>query len=519
MPLRTRELNRWIEQCRTLAIESGYLHPHAKPDRQWLPHEQQAETAQLFYEAALQLGLHQFRKLPTAEARNGKVGYLPAPIVPSQLPPIDPSQVTIGITAFKRPTSLTRLWHSIKRYHPALPVRIVDTGDEPADLPHDTNTEYRRRGDIFGNLSAARNAIVAECRTEFLWLMEDDFELTNSGALAPLLDVLANDPEIGIAGGALYRTDEPPREYATMLHLHRGELRVTAAGGNWQATESGTLYRHCDQVWNYFVGRRECLLDNPWDEDLPLHEHASFFWTLKQSGKWLVTSTPDSIALHHRERNPAYAPWRQRAKNYAPLLAEKYGINQIDQLHRPWEVGKSMDDRQDKPNVVIVGTGRCGSTIFTRMLGAVGWNLGNVDDEYCEEQTLWRITRRTNDGKGFDSQAAIDALAGIPQPWAVKDPAIIKALPRWLPVLAPYRPMLVWIVRGEAAVKRSLDRQGWGHAAYNQRMPMLEREFARWPWAKVRVEYERLAEAVGMFDVGRASGATPLDGVAGRFGR
>lgn len=232
---------------------------------------------------------------------------------------LTPADVTVVITAFLRPELLARCHASVRRYYPALPIVIVDTGDRPADLPHDAWTVYRQRGDLFGNVSAARNAAVAEITTRAVWLLEDDLVLPDAWSHVPghpaglydALEVLSADNEIGIVGGPLVANGRMC-SYASDLELFRGTLTARPPRLPERATAGGTRYTPCDQVWNFFVARREVLAANPWDAALRMQEHAEFFWRLKCGRQWRAAYLPGIVGLHDHRGNPEYDTHRQR---------------------------------------------------------------------------------------------------------------------------------------------------------------------------------------------------------------
>jgi len=137
------------------------------------------------------------------------------------------------------------------------------------------------------------------------------------------------------------------------------------------------------------------------------------------------------------------------------------------------------------------------------MLHALGWEAGDADAEYTESVAVRALNEQALHGR-FDPEAARHALASLPQPWALKDPRFAHTIDRWLPLLQDYEPTLIWLVRDAEAVAASYRRRGervrFGLSV--EEAVKLERGvFGRWPWGKLRIEYERIREAVKLFDV------------------
>jgi hypothetical protein len=94
--------------------------------------------------------------------------------------------VTIGISAFRRPGCVERLVESIRRFYPKTKIIIGDNGDQPAKIQDDHLTYLRLPFNI--GLSATRNRIVDALETPYLWLLDDDFEFTAETDCGRFLD-------------------------------------------------------------------------------------------------------------------------------------------------------------------------------------------------------------------------------------------------------------------------------------------------------------------------------------------
>lgn len=390
--------------------------------------------------------------------------------------------VTACITEFRRPRSLTRLLESITRFYPSLKVDIQSTGS---------------------NLSWARNALAKRCRTPFYFMLEEDFCLDARTNLGAMLDVLHAEPE---CGGVSACTAEP-KETGTVgrggkiwwdRDLSRVGDRVFFDEGSqpFKVTDSGVRYRCCDLVLNFGLFRADCLRTISWDDSIPIgNEHADFFYRAWLDARWHFAHIPQVMCVHYRDRpGPEYNKPRRRL--FTQKLVNKHGIAEfVRRPHTPAE-------RRFLPNVIFLGVGCSGSTILTRMaIEAFGFHVGQLDAQYAEERRVRRLNQPLMDGtKQLDTLAAKRLLRTIPQPWIIKDPRFRRTLPQWVPVLEPFRPLLVYVSKDAAAVKASYERHGWSKAYDPADVDRCHAAFNAWPWAKWHFRAEDLSDVFSTFD-------------------
>lgn len=165
----------------------------------------------------------------------------------------------------------------------------------------------------------------------------------------------------------------------------------------------------------------------------------------------------------------------------------------------------------EKPNIVILTLGRCGSTIVARMLTALGWRLPPDADEYAEPVLMREMNDRIIRGQEPDHDEYYAAARALPAPWVAKDPRFVLTLERW----ADFMPgaLLLYLTRDLDRVEQSLRRAGWGKPGpegYTLRgvaLPVLAARaaglYTAWPGPKLEVGYERIREAVKLFDTTR----------------
>jgi len=142
------------------------------------------------------------------------------------------------------------------------------------------------------------------------------------------------------------------------------------------------------------------------------------------------------------------------------------------------------------------------------MLHTLGWNLSPDNDaEYFEPRGI-RDCNEVLLATGKLPSGAQSLIDRLHRPWVIKDPRFMATLPEWSEILLPHEPMLLWIVRDVKAVEMSYVRRGetvdgitstrgYKIDAAIERCGLL---FDSWPGPKLRVEYEAIGEASGLWN-------------------
>lgn len=425
-----------------------------------------------------------------------------------QREPVDLSRVTAAITEFKRPAALKRLLDSMRLYYPKLAIDIEPTA---------------------GNLSAARNRLAARCKTELMLVMEEDFEFTSQTDLARLLTVIDTDDDLlGVAGAC----EEPVRGHVAWRHdFHRLGERVAIAPSRSAARFAGSVrYQPCSLVLNFGLFRRDLFQQIPWDENLPVQEHWDFFYRVaEQRGAGRFAKSPGVVIEHHRDRPAGYNAYRGR--RFDDYLQSKHGFSNPERLtggHCSWPIVGSANrnpkiaantenqNLEQRPNIIVFGVGHSNTTITTRQLEALGWNLGDADAEFAESISIRRLNQRLRNNPpstGDFSLSAAKALASLPAPWAIKDPRFIFTLDRWTEQLAPYRPVLLWVQKNRETLLASYRRRGQAisESELQRRFQLAGQKFAAYCGPKLTLHAEEIAAACSLFRGLKADkGASPM---------
>ncbi len=235
------------------------------------------------------------------------------------------------------------------------------------------------------------------------------------------------------------------------------------------------------------------LADHRWTEPLKLREHADYYWRVKQAGQWQVAVCEQVRCKHLRVQSPEYKEHRHRNHEFLNTMLDLSGLKELNILPGS-DPRMAVDGR---PNIVVLGVGNSGTTIVTKMLHALGWQAADADETFGESVRLRDIN------ESGDFSGAAEYLAGLPQPWAIKDPRLVRTLGRWQPFLLPYKPVLVWVIRDRESVLESKRKRGVPRESasgqYDSQIRQAGRLYAAWTGPKCWIEYERLADAVGLW--------------------
>ncbi len=417
-------------------------------------------------------------------------------------------EITFGITTFNRPQLLLQLIQSIRIRYPDVRILVADNGDQHASLPDDVMV-IRLPFDC--GLSSARNALIDHLETEYLLVLEDDFQFTDETVIEPLQRVLESTPDIGAVGGAIRGSDGRVTCYALDIEVCRQTMRIREATHRKEVTSCGIPYRLCDMVWNFALFRREMLLEHRWVDALKIGEHCPYFYEVKLAGQWRIASCSLPKIYHVPDRRPQnYLKYRRRAASYFKAYLAVRGIEHYERV-LPYHY---EDSPTSVPPVLVLAIGHSGTTVVTRMLQKLRWNLGQpVDNTFAEHIEVRRLNRQVIDKGYLDHDAARCVLSTLPMPWGLKDPRFVQTLHHWLPLFSELdiKPVILRLRRGIEATKQSYRRRG-APGDVTRRLEQLiqsrDQGYDRWPWGRFTLEYEKIAAAVAVFDLDHFQAST-----------
>ncbi len=449
----------------------------------------------------------------------------PANIPPSDIPrhpatSRDIPSYQIVIKSFRRFRCLDLLIRSILKFHPDASIIVADDSFEhpETELPPLARTIQSLPGvdwiqlPFNIGLPAGRNTAIRHATADVIVMCDDDFVFTPTTRLDNLLTILAEHAEIDIAGGAVRFHGEEASHWCGHLHFAPHQpMRVTPLETPWHTT-GHIRHRATDLNLNWYAARRTALLKSPWDEQFKItFEHIDHFMQMKCDGI-CIHYTPDST-IGHEPRNPeSYGQYRmQQTAEYARRFLSKWSITQ-----RPgWQMQFDPDTDPWSPmtgrSVLVFGVGHSGTTILTQMLSALGFNAHHADEEFAEHTFIRDINQHTVASGTFNATMARRELAYMEQaggPWVLKDPRFVHTLDRWMPLFQLYQPIMVFIERDHDSVAESFRRRGEALPSgevitrgltLQQAQEQAREHFERWPWAKVRIAYEQIHQAIGLF--------------------
>lgn len=224
--------------------------------------------------------------------------------------------VTICIKTFLRPQSLSNCLDSIRLFYPNVKILLANDGPEPIcnkkadkifNLPFDTG------------LSASRNFLLNQVKTEFVLFLDDDTIFTKDSKLELMLNVLENNKNIDLVAGHL--TNNP--YYGTLEK--EGDILYRNFYSSRRTINGFHIY---DFVLNLFMARTSKIKYVLWDEDLKIVEHMDFFW--RSIGVINSTRLRDVQFINTSEKNPEYSKFRiNRSGKFMRLQCNKIGVKKI----------------------------------------------------------------------------------------------------------------------------------------------------------------------------------------------
>lgn len=320
--------------------------------------------------------------------------------------------------------------------------------------------------------STCRNYIMANCKTDYLMLFDDDTYLQDD--VSPFFDFLEREPSYACIGGALRLPD------GSLMHSGVRLKDNEMSGAGWQVTDT-LVWKPCDMTFDFCMLRVGC---GQWDDNIKIGgEHRDFFKRIK--GR--VAYTPMVKAYHDiTGRTPEYMAFRQRRT--MPIVT--------------WDQDVYKHHRE-RPNILVFGVGHSGTTILTKMLMGLGWKNPQADAQYAEDV----VVREFNVGliKGQTGKDPTSCLNALPRPFILKDPRFVVTLEHWYEAFVKFDMLMVYITRNEEDVldsylrrNESIDKSHGGHSV-QQLMTLAERKYESWPWAKVKIAYEDIGKVARLW--------------------
>lgn len=418
----------------------------------------------------------------------------------------------VTIKSILRWKSVERLVKSIKRWYPNVEILIVDDSFEsmPDNLPEEIErvistpgvTWYQVEYDY--GLSASRSFLMREATSDYVINCDDDFVFTEETKIHLLADILDQDKSVDIAAGLVRMDGKVAEEWNGHFEFVKKEkgyvLEVLPLQSEWKRCNN-VWYRQTDLTWNFYCARKSRLIENPRDPRFKIvGEHLDHFLGFHRDGIKTV-ETPNIIVGHLENRPQEYLKMRRRYKEFFDPLMEKWEILRAPNHKAGPAKGIEvkdveqmlLDQHREKPNIVLLTVGHTGSSVVSKMLGELGWNLADADEEYGESVSI----RSANQKKDWSN--AEEILDELGDGWVIKDPRFCEHLDKWKPYLIKHSPILVWITKNEEEVVGSYDRRGESLELLSQRLEAAKEHYDNWTGPKIKIDYSQIQGMISLW--------------------
>ena len=210
--------------------------------------------------------------------------------------------VTIVIKTFEREDSIRMLVDSIRLFYPFIPVVVIDDSAETLDQSSfDGNTQYVHTDYNIG-VSEGRNRGVALSKTEFKFIVDDDFIFTPESRLDLLRQPLV-EGGFAIAGSRMFNFGRDEVFFHGSFSEDGTVLVLNSEMSNG-SHQGYPIFDYCLQV---LMARTEFLKENRWTPELKIREHWDFFYRIMKKKSGLVTMRMDTAFDHYPLRIPGYS--------------------------------------------------------------------------------------------------------------------------------------------------------------------------------------------------------------------
>jgi hypothetical protein len=161
-----------------------------------------------------------------------------------------------------------------------------------------------------------------------------------------------------------------------------------------------------------------------------------------------------------------------------------------------------------RPNIVILTIGRSGSTLLVQELIRRGWAANDCDAEYGESVSFRAVNQRElywrRRGRRASQVTHLSQLiAGLREPWVLKDPRLSLTYDLWRPCLNRDDNLLIYLTRSLDEIEECLRRRQWGeedrygrwkiHGRLLHDLPVAcDRAFQQWAGPKIQIDHREL---------------------------
>jgi glycosyltransferase involved in cell wall biosynthesis len=222
------------------------------------------------------------------------------------------------------------LYDSVQRWYPGTPVIVSDDSQEFALAGWEAPFLRVFPLSYDSGLSFARNSLLREATTEYVFVIDDDFIFTQTSNLDVLLKLLESSP-FDVAAAVIPADEELYKiSFRGLLSTRGGTLELSAGS---RGSSFGCL--HVDFTPNVFLARRTVLLLLGWDPNLKLGEHEEFFLRAQAAGVRILSCSYAEVQHNQRlwwkEEAGAdnYVEKRKRVYEFLQAALRKHNLQRL----------------------------------------------------------------------------------------------------------------------------------------------------------------------------------------------
>lgn len=209
----------------------------------------------------------------------------------------------IIVVTFIRDDVLFNCIESIRKFYRDVNIYVIDQGRstyKKSKFLKDHRVNYLRLPYDSG-LALSRNLGMLVSKEKYMVISDDDFVFTENTRLENWKRILDQRPWIGVAAGMVITRGQEWHYEHELRKFKTFYVMKDMKNIRWHNCD-GIKYHYCDLTLNFFMLRRECWKDCPWDSEYKIvHEHLQYFLDMKDQGKWRVAYTPTVTAIHDKE--------------------------------------------------------------------------------------------------------------------------------------------------------------------------------------------------------------------------
>jgi len=239
---------------------------------------------------------------------------------------------TIIIKAFERPQLLNRCLDSIYYQHPYVHIIVGDDSENP-EIRCDTSI-FHLPYDV--GLSAGRNFLVDKVYTQYILLLDDDYQFDGRTKIGDMYEKITNIDCDLVSGNV----DSSKKEVNWLGHFRNIDDKLYVCKG--AVEDIGGIKRY-DWTPNFFIAKTDMVKKYKWNEQYKLAEHMDWFYRLKKndvivtnySRSYVRHDAPDWFAypeIQDEKYSNKYVSMRKRSVDFINKWKEEVNLCGIEGL-------------------------------------------------------------------------------------------------------------------------------------------------------------------------------------------